>query len=300
MKTYIIEGIVTALSSITHNGGERNGTVTQFRREKMIGLNGKVVNVPIISGNSIRGQLRDIGAQQVLTKDNGEKIQLDAASFNLMFSGGTLESTGDALLDLEKVRQIRQDIPILSLLGGSVGSVMLPGKVDIGKLLPITRETSHLIPEKYWQGEELRSCYEITQVEMNTRKDDAKNEILREYMTDAAKSGDKIKTQMMYEVESIVAGTKFYWKVCLRDTTDVETGAFLSILNEWSKRASQVGGNGRVGHGAIRLEVKETNVIDSDIDFQNNDFVQFIDAYTQQRKDLSEYFEDSPAEKIFK
>ena len=35
MRSYIMEGVVTALSSITHNGGERNGTVTQLRREKI-------------------------------------------------------------------------------------------------------------------------------------------------------------------------------------------------------------------------------------------------------------------------
>ena len=54
MKTYILEGIVTALSSISHNGGEKNGIVTQLRREKFVQPNGKVIEVPVISGNSIR------------------------------------------------------------------------------------------------------------------------------------------------------------------------------------------------------------------------------------------------------
>lgn len=299
MKTYILEGVVTALSSICHNGGEKNGVVTQLRREKFVQPNGKVVEVPVISGNSIRGKLRDIYAIEVLTKQDGVKIKVDGDSFNLLFTGGSLESTGDATLNIEKVRQMRRDMPGLSVFGGSVGNVILPGKLDVGKLIPICKETAHLIPEKYVNKEELKSVWELCQVEMNTRTDDAKNENYREFLTQEAKDGDKIKSQMMYHIETLVSGTKFYWKICLRDTNEIETGAFLNILNKWSQLPSQIGGNGRVGHGALKLELKETKEINSDLDFKNDDFVAYLDTYEAEKKDVSGYFEKGISKTLF-
>ena len=68
MKTYIVEAKVTALSSVSHNGGEKNGVVTQLRREKCVQSKGKVAEVPVISGNSSRGIMRDMSAIDILTK----------------------------------------------------------------------------------------------------------------------------------------------------------------------------------------------------------------------------------------
>ena len=55
MKTIILEGVATALSSISHNGGERNGTTVQLRRENFVQPKGNVVKIPVVSGNSIKG-----------------------------------------------------------------------------------------------------------------------------------------------------------------------------------------------------------------------------------------------------
>jgi CRISPR/Cas system CSM-associated protein Csm3 (group 7 of RAMP superfamily) len=299
MKTYILEGTVTALSSISHNGGEKNGVVTQLRREKFVQPNGNVVEVPVISGNSIRGKMRDLAAIDILTKSDGVKIKIDGDSFNLLFTGGSLESTGESGVNIEKVRKMRKDMPMLSVLGGSVGNVILPGKLDMGKLIPITKETAHLIPEKFHGKDALKSVWEYCQVEMNTRTDDAKNENHRDFLTDEAKAGEKVKSQMMYQVETLAAGTRFYWKICLRDTNEIETGAFLSTLNSWTKQASQVGGNGRVGHGALKVELNETTVVDSNIPFDNADFVSYVEIYEGAKKDVSAYFEKGISKNLF-
>lgn len=198
MKTYILEGIVTALSSICHNGGEKNGVVTQLRREKFIQPNGRVVEVPVISGNSVRGKMRDISAVEILTKSPGVKVKVDGDSFNLLFSGGSLESTGEAGINIEKVRQLRADIPMLSVLGCSVGNIILPGKLDMGKMIPIAKETLHLIPARYHGDGEIKSVWDYCQVEMNTRKDDRKDENLREFLNEAETQKKENPTQMMY------------------------------------------------------------------------------------------------------
>lgn len=292
MKTYILEGIVTALSSITHNGGERNGIVIQLRREKFVQPTGKAVEVPVISGNSVRGIFRDISAKEILQTPEGNLVAVDAASFNFLFSGGSLESTGGNDLKIDKIRQLRKDIPMVSVLGGSVGNVILPGKVNIGKLIPICKETAHLIPEKYHGEGELRTVWEYCQEEMYTRKDDSKDENLREYMNEEARAGEgKKKLQMMYHTETLAAGTRFFWRICLMDTTDKETGAFLHTMQKWTELSSQIGGNGRVGHGAVRVELKETQVLDSELDFHNEDFVRFIGEYENNKADVGKYFE---------
>lgn len=336
MKTYIIEAVCTALSSISHSGGEKNGTTVQLRREKFVLPKGNVVEIPVISGNSIRGKIRDLAAIDILTRKDDTKVQVDADSFNLLFSGGSLESVGGKQLDIEKVRQMRKDIPMISVLGGSIGNIILPGKVDIGKMIPICKETMHLIPEKFHgtdnyerlktaigivspvakavnasleetakvlsaaeDSKEIKTIWEYCQAEMNARKDDTKDENKREFikqedLTDELKGG-----QMMYHLETLVTGTRFYWKVCLRDTTDIETGAFLSILQRWSSQSSQVGGNARVGHGRLKIELNETSVVDSDIEFKNSDFVKFIEKANEEKKDVTDYFEKGVSKKLF-
>lgn len=299
MKTFVLEGVCTAISSISHNGGERNGTIVQLRREKFVQPKGNIVEIPVISGNSIRGKIRDLAAIDILTKTDGIKVQVDADNFNLLFSGGSLESTGGKNLDIEKVRKMRKDIPMLSVLGCSIGNVILPGKVDIGKMIPICKETLHLIPEKFHGTEEIKTVWEYCQVEMNTRRDDTKDENKREFIKKEALTDDLRGGQMMYHTETLVAGTRFYWKICLRDTTDIETGAFLSILQSWSNQSSQVGGNGRVGHGRLKVDLTETSVIDSEIEFTNSDFVTYIDKANEAKKDVTNYFEKVVSKTIF-
>ena len=60
-STYRIEGAATLLSSLSH-GGEHAGTVGFLRREKIMQPDGQIVEVPIVSGNALRGLLRDHAA----------------------------------------------------------------------------------------------------------------------------------------------------------------------------------------------------------------------------------------------
>ena len=100
METKVFEGVVTALSSVSHNGGQVFGNSAPFRREKFCLPNGAVEMIPIISGNSVRGVLRDRGMLQMcrmlgygveeegfqetaarasLESEEGEKVRLSTA-----------------------------------------------------------------------------------------------------------------------------------------------------------------------------------------------------------------------------
>lgn len=148
MKTYIIEAVVTATSPISHNGFERNGNITNVRRIPYVQPDGNVEEVPIISGNSLRGKIRDMSVLAMLerlgygiNKKTGEVKGLNTHAFDFLFSGGSLESGGAKGLDLDYFRQIKELIPIMGLLGGAAGNAVLSGKMNINPLIPICGET---------------------------------------------------------------------------------------------------------------------------------------------------------------
>lgn len=283
MKTYILEGVVTALSSITHNGGERNGTVTQLRREKFAQPNGKVARVPVISGNAIRGILRDRGMFSMLrqlgygvNEENGEVTGLPLNAFYFLFSGGALTSTGDGHIDIEHFRNMRVTIPLISIFGGAAGNTIMPGKLKIGKLIPICTETAHLIPERFLP-ENIQTVWEYCQTEMYTRRDDEKNDrvrmlISRPELGDGSLPAEKkaAPQQMKYDVETIAAGTQFFWKIVLEDVSDVEFEAFLATILEFSK-SPNIGGKSAVGHGEISIKLDRWIEVDSRVNLNGTE-----------------------------
>jgi hypothetical protein len=282
-----MEGMVTALSSITHNGGEKNGITALLRREKFILPNGDYEDVPLISGNSIRGNLRDIGMYYMLSRlgygieeKDGSVIGLPLPAFDFLFSGGALTSKGNAPLDIEYFRRMREMIPLVGLFGGAIGNTIMPGKIKIGKMIPIAEETLHIVPEKF-RFKETKSVWDYCQLEMYVRKDDEKNENLRgmiegetrklladpEKRKEVRKSGPQ---QMMYYIETIAAGTKFFWKIVLEDVTNVEFEAFLTTILQYSKFA-MVGGKSGVGLGEISIKMDKWIEIDSRVHTQGRE-----------------------------
>lgn len=286
MRTYILEGEVTALSSISHNGGERNGTVTQLRREKFVQPGGKVAKVPVISGNAIRGILRDRGMFSMLRQlgygvdqEKGEVKGLPLNAFYFLFSGGALTSTGAEGVNIKNFRDMRESIPLIGLFGGAVGNMIMPGKMKIGKLIPICTETAHLIPSRFLP-ESVQTIWEYCQTEMYTRRDDEKNDRLRMLISRPAisdGSGENLPSekkaapqQMKYDVETLAAGTPFYWKIVLEDVSDVEFEAFLATVLEFSK-SPNIGGKGAVGHGEISIKLDKWIEVDSRVNLQGTE-----------------------------
>jgi len=286
MKTYIFEGVVTALSSISHNAGELNGITQQLRREKFVQPGGDTEMIPVISGNAVRGILRDVGMQSMLQKlgytmdSEGEVKGLNLPAFYLLFSGGALSSTGDAFLNIDDFRELRRNIPLLGVFGGAVGNSIMPGKLKVGKLIPICWETKHLIPEKF-HLEEMKSVWEYCQEEMYTRKDDEKNENIRGLIDQKVRAflsepGKKLTLtgtgpqQMLYKTETIAAGTKFYWKLTLQDVSEIEFESFLSTLLEFGK-SPHIGGKSNIGLGEIKIDIDKWVEINPQTSFEGKE-----------------------------
>jgi CRISPR type IV-associated protein Csf2 len=286
MQTYVFDGTLTALSSITHNGGQSFGINAKLRREKFVQPNGTVEAVPVISGNAIRGTLRDRGMLHMCRAlgygepdDDGRPRGLSLAAFYFLFSGGALSSTGGRGIDLDMQRRLQSLIPLTSIFGGAVGNQIMPGKIKIGKALPICHETAHLLPESFAVRSKA-SVWDYLQEEMYTRTDDAKDERkhpllsgeTRKALDDgrrmaALKKAEPVeetgaKQQMRYYVETFAAGTPFYWRIVLDDVTPLEFEAFAATLAEFSKMP-YLGGKSAVGLGEVAIRFDSWLTIDS-------------------------------------
>lgn len=289
MKTMVFEGVMTAVTSISHIG-DSHGVNSKLRREKIIQTDGSVEEVPIISGNALRGILRDRGMLHMLktlgygvNEETGEVNGLSLAAFYFLFSGGALtKDNSNRGLDVDESRKWRGLIPLVALFGGAMGNQIMPGKAKIGKAIPICRETSHIIPERFITGS-IDSVWELCQEEAYTRRDDEKNENLRALIAPEvrglleaaaaakrAKAGTKDdiegetgqKQQMRYYVETLAAGTRLYWELSLDDVTDLEREAFFVTLLEFS-RFPYIGGKSGVGHGKVSIKFDKWIEIDS-------------------------------------
>lgn len=268
-SSYRFEGIATALSAISHLGDSAGGTTSIFRRERML-VNGRVQEIPIISGNAWRGQLRDCGIRFML-RELGEPT-LSPAAFHFLTSGGALTKDAGRGLDIGQARRLRELIPLVGVLGGACGRQILEGKLQVGKWYPLCRETATFLPKQYQEMPECRtSVFEMTDLHSFTRMDDAKSEHWQKYLppaertlleapkTRTTKSGEEIAEkpgvaqQMRYSQEVLIAGVKFYCWLGLNDVTPLEFDAFASALVEWSK-APFVGGQSRHGCGLVELQ----------------------------------------------
>ena len=282
MHTYVFEGIMTALTSISHIGNT-HGIHSKLRREKVAQPDGSVEEVPVISGNSIRGILRDRGMLHMLRalgygvdEETGEVQGLPLPAFYFLFSGGSLTSGGGRGIDVDEARRWRDLIPLVAIFGGAMGNAIMPGKVKVGKAIPICEETAHLIPERFVNGDSAKSIWEYCQEEAYTRRDDEKNEKLRKLIapepralleekargdrtkrgTDEDVRGAEQKQQMRYFVETLAAGTRLFWDITLDDVTDVEFEAFCVALAEFA-RSPYIGGKSGVGHGKVSVRFDE-------------------------------------------
>jgi CRISPR type IV-associated protein Csf2 len=234
----------------------------------IIGPDGQPVEAFVYSGNAFRGQLRDLAAMYMTEKLGGITYNPDV--FYLLFSGGSLG--GAQSVDIDQARMYRRNVPMLSVFGGGVGNQILTGKLKCGAMYPLVAECQRILPA-HLRSEDAPSWRQWTFEKSFTRMDDAKNENLRKYLVGApalpgaeqqallsgetpAPEKKKEKDppqQMRYTVEMLAAGAVLYQRIDLCDMSDLELGAFVSALVEFSKH-SYIGGKSGTGHGLCEVE----------------------------------------------
>ena len=226
---------VRLLSSVSHIGTTAS-IDAEFHRVQIIAPDGEELLVPTITGNSIRGQLRDASALHLMRVLGISNMPLK--EFYLLFSGGSLEK-GQPVLSLKKVRRLRQLLPSVSLWGAASGNHIMQGKWVSGSMMPMAKETkAHLeLPEGDYP-----SIYNMMQIEEYTRMDDAKNvryetlisaSDIEQEVDKSEKKAEKgfvedtgTSQQMRYRVETMSAGVMLQWRTALFDVTPLEEQAW--------------------------------------------------------------------------
>mgnify|MGYP003468868253 CR=1 FL=1 len=240
-----IETVYTLRQPMSHIG-ESESTVS-FLNTIRIAVDGKVNEVFALTGNAIRGTLRDCAARNLLDMLG---IKLKKKEFNILFSGGNI--SGTLSTDIDQAKSYRDMLPIISIFGAGVGNQILSGKMTQSFAMPVCRETVQIIPDIAGIDKSMfqSSWKQMTGTINFTRFDDSKNVKYHEYLNGEEDNTDKnsASTQMRYEVEYMVPGTQLYHIINLCTEDRIEIGAFVSALQEFSK-SPILGGMGGKGFG---------------------------------------------------
>jgi len=247
MRVVRITGILTALSPIYHGGNEKTGNVVLLNRLRFI-VNGKPTDVPVISGNQIRGRLRRLLARDFL-KLVGYELDLSQKKhqklYHTLFAGGVLtevEEGESGVVDLDlKARLVRYVIPI-RLFGVSYANQMVEGRVLVGFALPICRELQDFTGVKSDV-----SFYQLITRAFQTRRDELRV---------GGGEEDEDCADDCGVMKSSPPGTQFFHELVLEtedETLPLDLSALYRAVKLWHE-APYIGGKSSAGFGRLKIE----------------------------------------------
>lgn len=240
---------MTALAPISHNSDERAGNTAFFRTMAIAIPGGDTATVPVISGNSLRGQLRRFAVRRMLADLGAPQGALPPPLYHFFFSGGSI-AKGDtkAPLAITAINALRAELPIIGLFGGTWAGTILPSCLRVGWIWPVCIETEHLT------GEGGAPAAGLLTTAMFTRRDDGEAEV--------ADGEDDASAQMIFDVELLKAGAELRGFVEVERATEIEIAFLSAVLGDWLANP-RLGGQAARGMGGVRVEDVEMPAVDS-------------------------------------
>ena len=239
-----VEGTLKAKTPVFHGGMEKTGSVVLLNRIKYI-VDGEPVDIPYISGNSVRGvwrrlifadMLRQLEYEIDVSKKGGQML------YHSLFTGGilkTVDSSSAGTVDIELKKKVLNLIIPARLFGFSYANQTIESKLKVGHLLPVCTELEEFLPENL---NPKLSFYNLIGRTFQTRKDDLK----------AERDKKEQAVQMMIEYEVFLPGTEFYHEVKLEDPTDLDISCFARVVELWKQRPF-IGGKTSIGFGELNI-----------------------------------------------
>lgn len=291
-----IETLYNLLQPLSHIG--ESESTTSFLNTINVVNNGQLAEVFALTGNAIRGTLRDCAARYMLDRLN---IKVPKKEFNILFSGGNI--SGSLTTDIDQAKKYRKLLPLVSVFGAGVGNQILNGKITQGFAFPVCQETTSIV-QNTLDGIK-HSLFDLSWKQQTgsvnfTRFDDLKNTNLQKYYSREVEKGTKNKkeeadsasTQMRYEVEYLIPGSQLYHNLILNTDNTIEIGCFYSALKEFSKSPC-LGGMAGKGFGmmdaffyidgakAITIDNCGFNFIDKSHEAYLESYNEFLDSYKE-------------------
>lgn len=238
------------LAPLAHGSDGKAGNATLFRRRQVITESGRVLNLPYYSGNAIRGQMRDLLADHLLSNlgltPRRDKPPLAIWFFHCLYAGGVLEEQSKIMDSINKelgksgslrtdgLRRLRDMLPSLSLLGTAIGNRVIPGRISVGDLRPQCKE---------W-GNGNVPVAQLMHWEFLTRRDDYEGK-----GDEDAHAGMIANTECLRDGVVMVGGIDIDTHI-----SEIERGA-LGIGLDLLSRRGMLGAENRRGLGKVSLQV---------------------------------------------
>lgn len=168
----------TLTSPMFHGSDDKTGNMALFRRHSVPDpLTGTVNDVPFVSGNAIRGMLRDLGMGAHLQLLGLTSAEIPTTRAHALLAGGAVESGADTGTVNNVIRsRARTLCPPWDLIAGCIDQQIMSGRARVGDATLVCRETawktqSVLAPELTAEqfAESLPSCDEMMEVRQLTR-----------------------------------------------------------------------------------------------------------------------------------
>lgn len=235
------------LSPLIHIGDEKSGTMSLLRKQKFF-VNGEYIDIPVYSGNALRGILRSL-----VMRDYVDRLGLDTKGltqnvFYCLFNGGSLQG-GSGVESLSLKEEIVKKCPPLTLLGSAFGTQMTKGKLKVGICKPVCSELNDYNTNKSDTSifSDMRS--EVFHTRMDRLKADMEVPIVLE---------DKQTVQMKYEIETLSAGTTLECRMILENANILEISCFEHMM-KLLEEDNFIGCKSNAGYGEIALNIEYTD-----------------------------------------
>jgi hypothetical protein len=282
METIRYEFILEAIEPIAHHS-ETIGNEAIVMRESVRQPDGTFIDVPIITGDTMRHGLREVGAYAYL--DAAGKLddpQLTEGALRLLFNGGMMTGKGSAgAINLDTYRRMSVLLPLLPLLGGCSDNRIIPGNVEVSRAITVCDETlAKLALQSPWLtdalttlGETVGAAAMCVDEEQRVRMDPTLVPAKRQLMSgdaqvhtnkrlassekahaedDAIDARNSKSSMMPRRFEVVKTGTLFHWSVTARVYSPLERDTFNLMVGLFLANC-RVGGKRGTGHGSLRV-----------------------------------------------
>lgn len=275
-------GTIRLLTSLSHGAGS-SGNIQLLNTEKILLRDGTTTRVPWITGNALKHSVIREPGMNFLVKTLGLEGKLSQACVQLLYAGGFLSAKGGQSIDLGGYLDLCEMIPLLGILGGSLGNTIQKSRIQCDHGLLVCRENVEIgrIPESAYRDAQhperdlipvpAAACRSVVGY---SRGDPAKQKLAlmgdeQKALTvgrvtkgkakrEAGEHPDKAPeaTQMRHEAEVVIAGSTFAWEVRGHDLTPIEMGALHSAFAEFLQ-TPYLGGKSMIGHGKVEMRFPE-------------------------------------------
>lgn len=241
---------VTMHEPLAHGGDIKAGNATLFRRQRVMTSTGRILSLPFYAGNAIRGQLRDLLADHLVQSlgmmPRRDKPPLELWFFHVLYAGGVLEEQSKVMSKInaalgkhgavrtDGLRELRDRLPALSLLGSAIGNKIINGRCCVTDLRPHCRE---------WGTGEI-SVHQLFDWSFLTRREDYEG-----------RGADDDHTGMIASTEVLQAGTVLSGGIDIDSHAgDMERSALGCGLHLLRDRG-YLGAENRRGHGKCQIDI---------------------------------------------